>query len=440
MHGSQQQVQFFGLSLLRECLQLSHPDEVGHRRAIRDTLLPYLENKESYNSEVPSYFKNSILSILALLIKWDYPDFWPTAFQDLLQLSRSGGLKNAVLLITVLQELEIEVVAFSDSRSREEIARNTQVKDVMRSSGTTFAVTEFLCEVIASVSNSLSRALSVSELRVAEDVGRKALMRLSELFSWIDVSIVAQALPTVSSCAQLHNPNFSLRVEAFVCFRELMRRGMDPKTRLTVLKDLQLIPFIASVPVCLPISGAKVNSDIPERELEAGLQYGRIIDLIITEFTSFVATYEDAVFPLKSSATEFATITGIYAGAVSQGSNSTNYLDLVIPFLSYLNESLVALMKVFVVILANDSVSIALTLAPSLQRILALMKQHSARLSKFGDSFLAATSRTDFAYFNSVSYLSDIQDALLRQSFYPDDMDFGEIEDDEELQALIEVR
>lgn len=442
LRGSQEQAQFFGLSLIRECLQSSllGPEEEDHRRVVRESIWPYLN---AQGAEIPTYYVNNLLSIVALLIKWDYPNLWPSAFQELLLLSKRDGLRTNLFLITVMQEFEIEVVAFNDSRSKEEVARNTHIKDVMRSTGVTYALTEFLCEVIINILDNISQAVGLNEIRSMEDAVRKALLRLSELFSWIDASIVRQALPLVFKCSMMFGENFSVQVEALICLRELLKRGMDAKTRLGLLQDLQLIPFICSLPFCQQSSKAKMKSNISERDFETDLQCARVIDLIFTEFASWVSLHEDSILPLKASSPEgtFSSINhndGMNSSSAKSSSPST--LELVLPYLQFIHNSLHSLMKVVVRVLLNCCVSVTLAVTTSLQRILMLMKLQGTRSVKFAGQYAALLSVKEFDYFNTSRYLSEIQHALLFQSFYPDDMDFSEVEDDEDLQSLIEVR
>lgn len=445
LRGSQEQAQFFGLSLIRECLQSSllGPEEEDHRRTVRESIWPFLN---AQGSEIPTYYVNNLLSIVALLIKWDYPNLWPSAFQELLLLSKRDGLRSNLFLITVMQEFEIEVVAFNDSRSKEEVARNTHIKDVMRSTGVTYALTEFLCEVIMKILDNLSQGVGLHEIRSMEDAVRKALLRLSELFSWIDASIVRQALPLVFKCATMSSESFSVQVEALICLRELLKRGMDAKTRLSLLQDLQLIPFVCSLPFCQQSSKAKMKSNISERDFETDLQYARIIDLIFPEFASWISLHEDSILPLKASSPEgtFSSINhndGINpSSAKSSTCSSPSTLELVLPYLQFIHNSLHSLMKVLVRVLLNCCVSVTLAVTTSLQRILTLMKLQSTRSIKFAGQYAALLSVKDFDYFNTSRYLSEIQQALLFQSFYPDEMDFSEVEDDEDLQSLIEVR
>lgn len=202
-----QTAQFFGLSLLRGYLSsvdsFSFPD---HRFNIREGMMTWLNTSflENGQTEIPSYIINNVVSVVTLCLKQDYPEHWPSAFQDILRLTSQspsanlppGRVLRAIDLITrILAELDMEVIVFNDQRTKQEVQHNVIIKDTMRATGVVQNLVDFLCHSAVNC----TAAAGQDSISVAEN----CLACLAPLIGWIDITLVVQnALPTIFSAIQ----------------------------------------------------------------------------------------------------------------------------------------------------------------------------------------------------------------------------------------------
>ncbi|RYG59839.1 hypothetical protein EON64_19835, partial [archaeon] len=156
--GRSDMTRFYGLSLVRDFLSSEHAaSDAGPavRLQIRETVWAWLSALMASSQQLqstPAFLLNNLASVLTLCIKRDYPEHWPGAFDDLLLLAQgsSSSSSGAELLVRVLGELEIEVVMFSEARSRQEVAHNTLIKDRMRETDALSKVVGYLVAVVNS--------------------------------------------------------------------------------------------------------------------------------------------------------------------------------------------------------------------------------------------------------------------------------------------------
>ena len=150
---------FFGLTLVRDYLSSSSSSSASStstssskgtavgsdegsnepqapiRKAIRDAVMGWSGVVSSGSSStIPPFLLNNVVSILTLCIKLDYPEHWPTAFEDVLTLA-TRGYAGLDLVVRLLVEMGVEIVEFNVYRSPREIAHNVVIKDAMRQVG-----------------------------------------------------------------------------------------------------------------------------------------------------------------------------------------------------------------------------------------------------------------------------------------------------------------
>jgi len=186
------------------------------------------------------FIVNNLVSIVTLCLKADFPERWPSAFEDLLALAAPGegqqlNRSGADFAISVLYELDAEVVEFNKDRSAAEIAHNTAIKDLVRERSTAQDLVVFLC----------ASALSWRQAGQV-DLGEKALRTLAQLIGWIDVSLtVERALPTVYQCMG----DAHIGGAAAACVFELVKKGMDPMLKVQLVGSIELVQAILAVKV-----------------------------------------------------------------------------------------------------------------------------------------------------------------------------------------------
>lgn len=228
----------FGLTLLKEYLSSSDPSPQA-RQELRNTLpqwLRYSIEQNQLGQEAP-YLRAGVAHIFTLMIKCDYPEFWPTAFGDLLDITASGGEPALDVMLQILKEMEDEIVTFSSTRTESEAVHNTAIKDAMRASDATDRIVALLYEV-----------LSVPDQHT-EDVVARAIGVLQDLAAWVNINLVVNDQFVPMLYAFLEHPNPTLRSGAAGCWKEIVLRGMDEQSKVELLQSVRILDILQRVRV-----------------------------------------------------------------------------------------------------------------------------------------------------------------------------------------------
>jgi exportin-T len=225
-----EQVLFYALTtfqrehLLRSCA-------IDQRRELRRFLL------SGTLSSASTFLRTKAGVVLACLIRVDFPETWPDAFDELRRQASPDLFFRS--LDALLEDLD-QNPDFDTSR---------KIRDVMRSlpnagqnSGTALAPSiapsqsvsaELLLQLIVYLEQSLSQQ--------AEEIASLALRVLKRFVSWIDMSLVLddRVMRLVFAC--LRSSNGDIGVPAVGCLQELIGRGMDEDKKVALLVDADLL-------------------------------------------------------------------------------------------------------------------------------------------------------------------------------------------------------
>lgn len=410
----------FALSLLRDHLSeksLLSDADLSQIGILRQTIYQWFQSNLG-TATTPAYVYNNMISILTLCIKKEYPERWPTAFEDLILLGKNYGFHGADILIRVLNELEIEVVMFNEGRSKDEIAHNTLIKDTMRNTSSIKDIVNFLCEIIRATlsSNSLQEI----------DLGSRSLLCLSEMIGWVDVNlIISEAIPTIYS--SIMQPKAELMTSGLTCLYELVKKGMDPVLKVGIVNNINLISLIQSLSVEL----LKRKDDTVYNNVHK--KFGLVIDMLVLELFGCWNKFEDHTFPTtkrersNSSNDNSPKPPGTFMSGPQDILNIApivaNLLHIIIP--EMLN------------VLQMYPIDVAITILPSGSKLIQVLKQQKIRL-QFIQQYIVET-KPSFPFLLASDYLDRLLVAILHQSQYPHDFDFSDVEDDEDNFEIFEV-
>ncbi|CAM9797429.1 unnamed protein product [Chrysoparadoxa australica] len=247
------EARFFALTVIQEALgpragAATKAQAVEDRVLIRTTVLQWITSK-SLASE-PKYVRTKAAVVLALLLKRDYPGSWPGAFAELASLL-AGGAVFVDLYLSVLNAVDEEVVSFHIDRTPEEVARNTAIKDSIRSTS-------------AAVDIANIAATAVTTYRVQlPSLAVKALETISSCIGWFDYRIfddrflallyecVAEAVAVVGAPGASGSSDAEeLVTAACQCLNELVRKGIaDTSSKLQSLHQMKLVQMLKQVPL-----------------------------------------------------------------------------------------------------------------------------------------------------------------------------------------------
>jgi hypothetical protein len=135
----------------------------------RTSLMRWIESLTN-KPPPPAYVWKKTGVVMALLIKHEFPNEWPTAFDELCHSLNHGGKYAADLFLATLQALDEEIVSVHGQEA-------TRIKDAMR----VLAVPK----IVASFS-----ALIASYQNIDPEIVRQTLTTCSLYVSWIDIGLV----------------------------------------------------------------------------------------------------------------------------------------------------------------------------------------------------------------------------------------------------------
>jgi hypothetical protein len=467
---------FFGLSLVRDYLstratiaQLHQPQHVAVRQQIREGVMKWTNEVVAYQHSIPQYITNNVVTIITQLIKIDYPEIWPTAFEELLAIGRQNAI-GIDIVVRVVCEIEVEIVVYDDRRTRDEVNHNTIIKDAMRAGPVIGDIVVFLCDSIAkqasaaaaaaasstsgsantqqwpsaflqaamspqsSTNVQISSPSSSSSSKSAIQLADRCLRCLAELIGWIDVTFAIHdyTLSVLYGCLKSSTPNRLLRFGACACLCELVKKGMDAYGKMRVIKQINLIPMLLSVSTELITpkrrsasileGGGQLyatksdeideDNDDDDDDEDTEKDYGELVDSLFEELLGCWITFED--------------------NACKEGfiPNGTVPLSVGTDIALMLEQTWTLVLHVF----GARLTSVATTVLQSLNRYTNLLKQQCLHEARTNEGIANVPG-----YFVAVNVIKQLLVAIYRQMQYAPDFEFdlGDEDDAEEVEVSV---
>jgi exportin-T len=272
--GSQQaEARFYALQTIQELLvangELALTPE--RRDQLRIPLIEGLKGGSIQLDQQPIFVRNKLGIVLALLIKRDYPERWPTAFADLHFLIERGPV-FLDLHLRLFKAVDEEICAQDSQRSKEEADHNMVVKDAMRATNVVKELFDTWYELLQGYSSSIP------------ELAKLCLSVMEDYICWVDISFVFNQNYVTLFYSFLKIP--TLREETCACLEELVSKGMDKRKKLQLLQQLNLVEVLGQ----LQIDSALLHDDENEDFAEAvsafvGTQWEELLECM-REFES----------------------------------------------------------------------------------------------------------------------------------------------------------
>lgn len=275
---------FFSLSTIQYWLQNPQQTMGLHMRTeIRLTLFEFIQVQKF----TQKYIRTKIGLLLALLIQLDFPQTWPTAFEELIHTlvhssswfigSSSGlGLEDCIKQDIFLRTLDAFCDEVVDDTSRE---HNTFIKDVMRNiAGQDHRMNRSEPMIVSMVLQAIwdiihqyrpfcytlpprvneHRSEEVEEeekYAMMQQIPTLAMKIFNRFIPWVDIALVNQ--PQISTVMEEilskasngdHTldglPSSQLAVQALQYYHELLIRGMEEDKKLQLIMDLNALEVL----------------------------------------------------------------------------------------------------------------------------------------------------------------------------------------------------
>lgn len=465
--GSNETAKFFGLSLVRDYLDSTVSLE--RRRTIRDAMLEWIntmvvipETEQGTNSShggtkqtnrLPVFLVNNVASVVTLCVKYDYPEVWPEAFDEIIKLGNSC-ISGLDMTVRILIDLDVEVVTAwheggsaassagattqsqqgASSAKRHELSHNTAIKDAMRAGDITRQIVVLLCK--SAVYLRSDTTVQQAKGRVAcNALSRRCLRCMASFIGWIDVNLVISE--TLTTLYQSLNDSV-LCAPALACLYELVKKGMDPSVKAHMINSIEIVPMLQRVPLGHD-SHIDTNFDDDEEDNDYIYELGNIVDIISTELLGCWVKFEEVTLgDAKGNAPKRKDI--------QEELKSLQNLALVVA--SNMHKLMPLLLQVF----SHADYENAHTVLPAVSKLLSVLKVQKANQERLSGAIAAfessrsqnsenrqnnaqevSGSATDPSckYFQVLDYFPAILGNIYRQMQYPEDFDYDPNDEDD---------
>ena len=202
-------------------------------------------NYHNQSSWSPSYLRTKVGVLLAHFIQSDFPQNWPSAFDD---------LQSPLLLQNAPDILLRTLVALMDDFGKDETEINTKIKDYLRGYNTNPQQPNQIIMVnnpqqsisgrlIDTISSILEQALAETNERAEEQIQIYAVLSLNVLkgfMSWVDIALVLderilRLIFTALARGSVVDANTDAGVVAIECMGELIARGMEDDKKIQII-------------------------------------------------------------------------------------------------------------------------------------------------------------------------------------------------------------
>ncbi|KAI9245963.1 armadillo-type protein [Sporodiniella umbellata] len=239
------EARFFALQVLENTLQNNFDSLDGNAvEYIRSNMMQYLgrefvENVNASNEE--SFIRNKAAQSITLLFLHVYPTVWPDFFKDMIQLAKapSGGSheKAADFFVRLCISIDEEIARMDIPRTREEVVRNTHIKDTMRLGDV---------QRLASFWFDLLQEFKTTHTTIAQLV----LKNIGSYIAWMDISLVVNNQVMNVLYELLGDPN--LRFPACECLADVISKGMLPLDKLNMIQMLNIVDMLGRLDLSEP--------------------------------------------------------------------------------------------------------------------------------------------------------------------------------------------
>ena len=246
-------VEFFALSTIAHFLNAGKVNSFEHRQMIREITLS-LGVAPHIGAPRPPFVTAKIAHVFAILVKRDYPERWGHAFEELLSISMS----HPELFLRILGALVDEVVDFSADLSREDVRRNSLIKDSMRgispsNPSAPAPETTVMPRIFSSMVEiiRLASTCNVQNSDCSSSSAALAVLSFSTMklyVSWVDINLIMHENVINAIFGSLTSQRSDGVAEAAAeCVLEIVNKGMDELMKLQLLQQLNLYEFLSSM-------------------------------------------------------------------------------------------------------------------------------------------------------------------------------------------------
>ncbi|CAO3620011.1 unnamed protein product [Mucor hiemalis] len=278
------EARFFSLQVLENTLRTRYENlDSAAVEYIQQTMMEYLRREFVDNTTIgseESFIRNKAAQSLTLLFIHVYPTVWPSFFKDMIAVAKTPSgtpshEKAADFFLRLCISIDEEIARMDIPRTREEVIRNTNIKDTMRL-GDIQLLASFWFDLL-------------QEFRSANyNIAQLALKNIGSYIAWMDISLVVNDQVMNVLYELLSDSN--LRMNACECLSDVISKGMLPMDKLNMLQVLNITDILSRL-------------DLSEPEF---VEYvARLVNALGTELCKI---YTETSLPAEGKATAWSMI------------------------------------------------------------------------------------------------------------------------------------
>ncbi len=320
MNDVSTEVKFFCLQTIQRYLENSmdtHPLNQEEEQVIRVEIMKWTHEKfmnnvtkeanavgsSQYIQAEPKHVRGKLSIVIALLIKRNYPEYWPNAFDELLSMLPTTVTPNSAMLelfLRVLRGIDEEVVGRRGGQPNlmgDDLARSTKIKDTMRETVVPRLIQTWM-------------SIIAGYYQVDASVTLRCLKVIELYTSWIDIGLLLNETYLQVMQGFLSIPVY--RSSACTCLTEVVQKGMDPLNKLRLIQQLGLVEVLKHIVSTVP-GKMWYSSDNGDNSFDSSKSIaGNKINTSLSRTISFGDdTIDDDEFGFTESVAKLANSTGI---------------------------------------------------------------------------------------------------------------------------------
>ncbi|KAI8639645.1 armadillo-type protein [Parasitella parasitica] len=239
------EARFFSLQVLENTLRNKFETlDNAAVEYIQQTMMGYLRREfvDDTSGSEESFIRNKVAQLLTILFTHVYPTTWPSFFKDMIAVAKTpvgtpSHEKAADFFLRLCISIDEEIARMDIPRTREEVIRNTNIKDTMRLGD---------IQLLASFWFDLLQEFRSTNHSIAQ----LSLKNIGSFVAWMDISLVVNDQVMGVLYELLSDAN--LRIPASECLADVISKGMLPVDKLNMLQMLNITDILSRLDLSEP--------------------------------------------------------------------------------------------------------------------------------------------------------------------------------------------
>lgn len=229
------------------------------------------------SSGLPAFLRNKNAQTIVAIAAQEYPEEWPSFFQDLLS-TLSSGPDAVDLFCRILVSVDEDIISLEVPRSATEAKQSMHFKDSMRE------------RALGDIATTWAQLVSAYK-DTSPELAAAVLDAVERYVHWIDISLVANDTFVPLLFTVLNTGSEEPRAAAAGVLTEIIGKRMDSLAKLSLIQNLGVVP------VCAQWAGGLPGG---EEDTELATKYAKLLAALATEVLEAWKKVENSVLSMAA--------------------------------------------------------------------------------------------------------------------------------------------